>query len=191
VPGVPANAFPAKTLNLSLGGPSASCPVTLQNAINTARNVHGATVVVAAGNDAVNASGATPANCAGVITTGATDRQANRASYSNFGASLEICAPGGETSPVVANGVLSTMNAGATVPAGSIYKHYQGTSLATPHVAGVVALMQHARVQHAKPLLTPAQVLLHLKAKALPPAAQCGKGLLDARASVAAAIAAP
>ncbi|WP_052684973.1 S8 family serine peptidase [Lentzea aerocolonigenes] len=191
VPGVPANAFPARTLNLSLGGPSASCPVTLQNAINTARNVHGATVVVAAGNDAVNASGATPANCAGVITTGATDRQANRASYSNFGASVEICAPGGETSPVVANGVLSTMNAGATVPAGSIYKHYQGTSMATPHVAGVVALMQHARVQHAKPLLTPAQVLLHLKAKALPPAAQCGKGLLDARASVAAAIAAP
>jgi serine protease len=93
-------------LNLSLGGPSAA-----------------------------NASGATPANCAGVITTGATDRQANRASYSNFGATVEVCAPGGETSPVVANGVLSTLNNGATVPAASIYKHYQGTSMATPHVA--------------------------------------------------------
>ncbi|MET9632653.1 S8 family peptidase [Lentzea sp. NPDC006480] len=190
VAGVPANPNPAKTLSLSLGGPSAACPATLQNAINTARNVHGATVVVAAGNDAANAAGTTPANCAGVITVGATDRQANRASYSNFGASVEICAPGGETSPVVANGVLSTMNAGATVPAGSIYKDYQGTSMATPHVSGVVALMQHARVQHGKALLTPAQVLLHLKAKVLPAAAQCGKGLLNAQASVAAAIAA-
>jgi serine protease len=50
--------------------------------------------------------------------------------------------------------------------------------------------MQHARVQHGKALLTPAQVLLHLKAKVLPAVAQCGKGLLDARASVTAAIAA-
>ncbi|MGW6444418.1 S8 family peptidase [Lentzea sp. NPDC055074] len=190
VPGVPANPNPAKVLNLSLGGPSAACPATLQNAINTARNVHRATVVVAAGNSSANAAGATPANCAGVITTGATDRQANRASYANFGATIEICAPGGETSPLAANGVLSTLNNGPTVPAGSIYQRYQGTSMATPHVAGVVALMQHARVQNGKALLTPAQVLLHLKAKVLPAAAQCGKGLLDARQSVAAAIAA-
>lgn len=191
VAGVPANPHPAKILNLSLGGPSASCPATLQNAINIARNAHGASVVVAAGNDAANAAGTTPANCLNVITTGATDRQANRASYSNFGATVELCAPGGETSPSAANGVLSTLNNGATVPAGSIYKHYQGTSMATPHVAGTVALMQHARLQHGKALLTPAQVTSTLKAKALPAAAMCGKGLLDARASVAAAIAAP
>jgi serine protease len=190
VAGVPANPWPAKTLNLSLGGPAAACPAILQGAINTARNALGATVVVAAGNSNANASGTTPANCAGVITVGATDRQANRASYANFGATIEICAPGGETSPVVANGVLSTMNAGANVPGASIYKHYQGTSMAAPHVSGVVALMQHARVQHGKALLPPAQVLLHLKAKLLPAVTQCDKGLVDARASVAAAIAA-
>ncbi|MEV6239415.1 S8 family peptidase [Lentzea sp. NPDC051838] len=191
VAGVPANPNPAKTLSLSLGGASAVCPATLQSAINTARNTYGATVVVAAGNDAANASGTTPANCVGVITVGATDRQANRASYSNFGATVEICAPGGETSPVVANGVLSTLNNGPTVPGASIYKHYQGTSMATPHVSGVVALMQHARVLNGKAPLTPSQVLLHLKAKVLPAAAQCGKGLLNAQASVTAAIAAP
>jgi serine protease len=191
VAGVPANPHPAKTLNLSLGGPSAACPAMLQNVLNTVRNTHGATVVVAAGNDNVNAAGFTPANCGGVITTAATDRQANKASYSNFGATVEICAPGGETSPAVANGVLSTLNSGATVPAASIYKHYQGTSMASPHVAGVVALMQHARVQQGKAMFTPAQTWFYLKAKPHAVAGQCGKGMLDARASVAAAIAAP
>ncbi|NUT53963.1 MAG: S8 family serine peptidase, partial [Saccharothrix sp.] len=52
VAGVPANPNPAKTLNLSLGGAAAACPASLQNAINIARNAHGATVVVAAGNSA-------------------------------------------------------------------------------------------------------------------------------------------
>jgi serine protease len=191
VAGVPANPHPAKILNLSLGGPSAVCPATLQNALNIARNAHGATVVVAAGNDNVNAAGFTPANCGGVITTAATDRQATKASYSNFGATVEICAPGGETSPAVANGVLSTLNSGATVPVASIYKHYQGTSMATPHVAGVLALMQHSRVQNGKPLLTPAQAWFNLKATPHPVPNECGKGRLNASSSVAAAIAAP
>ncbi|MET9230723.1 S8 family peptidase [Lentzea sp. NPDC003310] len=192
VAGVPANPNPAKTLNLSLGGPSAACPAILQNALNTVRNnPYNATVIVSAGNSNANASGFTPANCGGVITTAATDRQANKASYSNFGATVEICAPGGETSPSAANGVLSTLNNGATVPAGSIYQYYQGTSMASPHVAGVVALMQHGRVQHGKALMTPAQVWMRLQAKPHPIAGQCGKGRLDARASVAAAIAAP
>lgn len=191
VAGVPANPHPAKILNLSLGGLSANCPPMLQNVLNTVRNTHGATVIVAAGNDNVNAAGFTPANCGGVITTAATDRQTNKASYSNFGATVEICAPGGETSPLAANGVLSTLNSGATVPAASIYKHYQGTSMASPHVAGVVALMQHARVQQGKAMFTPAQAWFYLKAKPHAVAGQCGKGRLDARASVAAAIAAP
>ncbi|NGY60771.1 S8 family serine peptidase [Lentzea sp. NEAU-D13] len=191
VAGVPANPHPAKILNLSLGGPSANCPPMLQNVLNTVRNTHGATVIVAAGNDNVNAAGFTPANCGGVITTAATDRQTNKTSYSNFGATVEICAPGGETSPLAANGVLSTLNSGATVPAASIYKHYQGTSMASPHVAGVVALMQHARVQQGKAMFTPAQAWFYLKAKPHAVAGQCGKGRLDARASVAAAIAAP
>src|SRR5687768_504343 len=93
VSGVPANANPAKVLSISLGG-GGSCGATTQNAINSARS-RGAAVVVAAGNENINASNATPANCAGVVTVAATGRNGGKASYSNFGATVEIAAPGG------------------------------------------------------------------------------------------------
>ncbi|MFC0106760.1 S8 family peptidase [Kibdelosporangium aridum] len=187
VAGVPANPNPARVLNLSLGG-SGACPAALQAAINGARN-RGSAVVVAAGNSNLDASTATPANCAGVITVAASDRQGNRAVYSNFGATVEITAPGGETAPAAANGVLSTLNTGATVPGAQSYAFYQGTSMAAPHVAGVVALMQNKKLAAGLPQLTPAQVLAALRARAMPGSCVggCGIGLLDARASVAAA----
>lgn len=187
VAGVPANPNPARVLNLSLGG-SGACPAALQAAINGARN-RGSAVVVSAGNSNLDASTATPANCAGVITVAASDRQGNRAVYSNFGATVEITAPGGETAPAAANGVLSTLNTGATVPGAQSYAFYQGTSMAAPHVAGVVALMQNKKLAAGLPQLTPAQVQAALRARAMPGSCVggCGIGLLDARASVAAA----
>jgi serine protease len=182
VAGVPNNPNPARVLNLSLGG-SGACPAALQSAINGAIN-RGSSVVVSAGNSNANAANATPANCAGVITVAAGDRQGNRAVYSNFGASVEITAPGGETSPTVANGVLSTLNAGTTVPGAQAYAFYQGTSMAAPHVAGVAALMLQKN-----PGLTPALLSSRLRARAMPGVCPggCGIGLIDARASVAAA----
>ncbi|WP_202818925.1 S8 family serine peptidase [Actinosynnema sp. ALI-1.44] len=187
VAGVPNNPNPARVLNMSLGG-SGACPASLQAAI-TAANNRGSAVVVSAGNSNVNASNATPANCNGVITVAASDRQGNRAVYSNFGATVEITAPGGETSPAASGGVLSTLNAGTTVPAAQSYAFYQGTSMAAPHVAGVVALMQHKKLAAGVALLTPAQVTARLRARAMPGSCVggCGIGLLDARASVAAA----
>ncbi|MCE7002742.1 S8 family peptidase [Kibdelosporangium philippinense] len=187
VAGVPNNANPARVLNLSLGG-SGACPAALQAAINGARN-RGSSVVVSAGNANANAANSTPANCAGVITVAASDRQGNRAVYSNFGATVEITAPGGETAPAAANGVLSTLNAGTTVPGAQSYAFYQGTSMAAPHVAGTVALMQHKKLAAGLPQLTPAQVQTALRARAMPGSCVggCGIGLLDARASVAAA----
>lgn len=95
VPGVVANPYPARVMNLSLGG-SGACSSTYQNAIN-AINAAGAVVVVAAGNSNANASAYTPASCAGVITVAATGKAGNRSYYSNFGASVEIAAPGGDT----------------------------------------------------------------------------------------------
>lgn len=180
VPGAPANATPAKVLNLSLGGGGA-CDITSQNAINGAR-ARGSVVVVAAGNSNADASGFSPASCVGVISVAATDRYGARAPYSNYGASVTLAAPGGNTSGSASNGILSTLNAGTSVPGSDNYQYYQGTSMAAPHVAGVAALMFSV-----KPSATPDQIAAALKssARAFPgTCSQCGSGLMDAQAAV-------
>lgn len=181
VAGVPANANPAKVLSISLGGIGA-CDNTTQSAINSARS-RGASVVVAAGNYNHNASQDTPANCSGVVTVAAVGRNGGKASYSNYGATVEIAAPGGSGG---ANSVLSTLNTGTTTPGSDAYALYNGTSMATPHVSGVVALLLSV-----KPTLTPDQVTSILQSTARPfPAScsQCGSGIVDASAAVDAAI---
>lgn len=183
VTGVPANANPAKVLNLSLGG-SGSCSITTQNAINAARSL-GATVVVAAGNENTDASNSNPANCTGVVAVAATNRNGGRAYYSNYGAVVDVAAPGGDVTSGSANGILSTLNAGQTAPGADSYAFYQGTSMATPHVAGVAALLYAV-----KPTLTPDQIesILKSTARGFPATCgQCGSGIVDAAAAVAAA----
>jgi serine protease len=179
VTGVPANANPARVINMSLGGAGA-CGSTTQNAINSARS-RGTVVVVAAGNANQNASNSNPANCAGVVTVAATNRNGARAPYSNYGTVIDVAAPGGD-----ANGyILSTLNAGTHAPGADNYASYQGTSMATPHVAGVAALML-AR----NSALTPDEIEAKLKSTArLFPGtcSQCGAGIVDAGAAVAAA----
>lgn len=139
VPGTSANANPAHVLNMSLGG-SGACGTTYQNAVTAIRNA-GAVLVVAAGNSNVNVSNARPANCAGVIAIAATGPSGNRAYYSNYGSLVALAAPGGDQSGGAQNGVLSTLNDGTTSPGNMGYAYYQGTSMAAPHVAGIVALM--------------------------------------------------
>lgn len=181
VSGVPANANPAKVLSISLGG-GGSCGTTTQNAINSARS-RGASVIVAAGNSNANASNFSPANCTGVVTVAATGRNGGKASYSNFGATVEVAAPGGSGG---ANSVLSTLNTGTQGPGSDNYALYNGTSMATPHVSGVVALMLSV-----KSTLTPDQVTQILQSTARPfPAtcSQCGSGIVNANAAVDAAI---
>ena len=183
VAGVPANATPARVLNLSLGGTGA-CGATYQSAINDIV-ARGAVVVVAAGNSNVDAANASPANCNGVIVVAATTRSGGRASYSNFGQNVALSAPG--------SSILSTLNTGSTTPGAPGYATYSGTSMATPHVAGVVSLMLSL-----KPAMTPAQVLTALRssARAFPTGtgadcttALCGAGIVDAAAALAVAVA--
>ncbi len=179
VPGVPANAYPAQVLNLSLGG-GGSCSSTTQSAINTAR-ANGATVVVAAGNSNANAANYTPASCNGVISVASVDRGGNRAYYSNYGSVVDVAAPGGETA-IQANGVLSTLNTGTTVPASDSYAFYQGTSMAAPHVAGAAALLYEA-----DPSATPDDIeaALVVSARSFPGScSQCGSGIIDADAAI-------
>ena len=184
VSGVPANANPARVINMSLGGPGA-CDTTTQNAINSARS-RNTVVVVAAGNSNADASGYSPASCSGVISVAATDRYGSRAYYSNYGSSVTIAAPGGDVRSSSSNGILSTLNAGTSSPGADNYAYYQGTSMASPHVAAVVALMLSK-----KPSLTPDQVSSMLKstARAFPGSCSgCGAGIVDAYAAVQAAI---
>jgi serine protease len=182
VSGVPANANKARVINMSLGGGGA-CGITTQNAIHGARS-RGTVVIVAAGNSNTNASTASPANCDGVVVVAATNRSGGRAYYSNYGAIVDVAAPGGDAR-VAGGGILSTLNSGATAPAGDSYAFYQGTSMATPHVAGVAALMLSRN-----PALTPDLVEARLKssARAFPSVCSgCGSGIVNASAAIDAA----
>ena len=185
VPGVPANPTPARVLNMSFGIGGA-CPVAMQNAINAVVN-RGAVIVVSAGNESIPAANFLPANCNNVITVGATDRSGDMAFYSNYGATVEIAAPGGEV-PVDAfsDGILSTLNTGILLPEADSYQFYQGTSMAAPHVTGIISLMLSVN-----PTLTPAQVLSILQSTVTPfPTGSachtqgCGAGLVNAMAAV-------
>jgi serine protease len=180
VSGVPAIAARAQVINMSLGGGGA-CDTTTQNAINGARS-RGTVVVVAAGNESQNASNSSPANCAGVITVAATNRSGGRASYSNYGTIVDVAAPGGDSGAAI----LSTLNAGTKAPGADSYAGYMGTSMATPHVAGVVALMLAKNGA-----LTPDDVEARLKSsvRAFPASCSgCGAGIVNASAAVDAAV---
>ena len=184
VSGVPANANPAEVINMSLGG-AGTCSSTYQNAINAAV-ARGTTVVVAAGNDNADAAGFTPASCNNVITVAATNKSGTRASYSNYGTKIDVAAPGGD-SPDCTTLIVSTGNAGTSGPTTENYMCMAGTSMASPHVAGVVALMQAVRTTP----LTPAQVETILKStlRAFPGSNDkpIGSGIVDANAAVNAA----
>jgi len=194
VTGVPANPNPAKVLNMSFGG-SGACPTSWQSAIDEVVAA-GAVVVVAAGNDNANlgTKPVTPAVCNNVITVAAVNRDGGRSYYSNYGTKVKIAAPGGAQSfSNDPNGVLSTLNTGTTTPVaspgGDTYRYYQGTSMATPHVVGIVSLMLSAN-----PSLTPAEVLANLQSSARPfptgtgldcTTSKCGAGIVDAAAAIA------
>lgn len=126
VDGVPDNTHPAEVISMSLGG-FGSCDSNTQQAINTAV-ANGSTVVVAAGNDAIDAAQFTPASCSNVITVGATRITGGIAFYSNFGSVVDLSGPGGGQDQDTGNGgwdglVLSTGYSGKTTPTSGQYKY--------------------------------------------------------------------
>jgi subtilisin family serine protease len=109
--------------NMSLGG---GASVALDNAVNAAvaKGVHTA---VAAGNDNANACNYSPARAASAITVGSTDNADRKSSFSNWGTCVDIHAPG-------------TSITSAWIGGNTAVRTISGTSMASPHVAGVMAL---------------------------------------------------
>lgn len=120
---VATNKWPA-VVNMSLGGgASSSIDTAVTNVVNA-----GITVVVAAGNSNRNACNFSPARASAAVTVGATTSSDSRASYSNIGSCLDIFAPGSS----ITSAWYTSTSATGTI---------SGTSMASPHVAGVVALL--------------------------------------------------
>ena len=134
VSGVPANSNPARIINVSLGG-EGPCSSRMQGAVDEI-SANGAIIVVSVGNSNRDASLYSPANCRGTLTVGALTRDGLRAGYSNFGSFVDLSAPGGDDLAEV----LSSFNAGLKAPEAATYKAFSGTSMATPHVSGTLAL---------------------------------------------------
>jgi subtilisin family serine protease len=148
---VAANHIKPAVANMSLGGPIS---VTLDSAVNNLISA-GVTVVVAAGNAAVDACQTSPANVTNAITVGATDQNDARSIFgsgqsSNFGNCLDLFAPG---SSITSVGIASD----------NATKILSGTSMASPHVAGAAALYLANN-----PSATPAQVASALINNATP-----------------------
>ena len=178
VSGVNDNPFPAKVINLSLGG-FGSCTSTIQNAIDFA-NSRGSVVVVAAGNNGVD-MGVTPfvpATCRGVISVGASNKFGSQTSYSNYGPHVDVTAPGGDSW----SSIMSLGDSGSKSPVSPSYVGMSGTSMAAPHVAGVASL-----ILSMNPGLYPAQVEDALKQTTRDifcSSGECGTGLVDAFAAL-------
>ena len=143
VNGVPDNKQPAQVINLSLGGVLA-CPSAYQKAIDFALS-KGVAVVVAAGNGDMDASKFAPANCKGVIAVGNSTKNGTRESSSNYGKTVTVSAPGTDILSLGVNSI--------TRPNGKyIYTYMTGTSMAAPHVSGILAqqLVNGANVSRQK-----------------------------------------
>ena len=142
----------ADVINLSLGGTGFS--QSEADAITAARDA-GVVIVAAAGNSGTSEM-EYPAAYDGVVSVAATSQTNALASYSNFGATVDVAAPGGDMGEDVnadgfPDGILSTVGSDRDNALTYGYRRYEGTSMAAPHVAGVAALM---KAVHAD--LTPA-----------------------------------
>lgn len=192
IDGVP-NPNPAHVINLSLGG-GGECLASEQAAIDAAVAA-GAVVVVAAGNEGADVANAAPANCNNVIVVTALEKNGARASFGNFGEEVDIAAPGVQILSTLDSGPFSARNDNA-------YVNYQGTSMAAPHVSGVVALMLASNPNLTNGSISNVPGLIEAKLKAsarsFPTGTindchtnTCGAGILDAYQAVLAVSTAP
>lgn len=166
----------ADIINLSLGGSGES--QLMQEAINYAYN-KGVTLIAAAGNSN-ESSAAYPARYPHVIGVSALDPAGLKAPYSNFGAGVDIAAPGGSEAGLILQNTINPETGE------SVFEGYQGTSMAAPHVAGVAALIKASGIEEPDAIRN----ILKQSARVITedPLNHYGAGQLDASTAVQLAI---
>jgi serine protease len=166
----------ADVINMSLGGGGESN--LMKEAIDYAHS-KGVVVVAAAGNEDENAA-SYPARYPHVIGVSALDSAGNKAPYSNYGAGVDISAPGGSQSGLI---IQETINPSTGE---TLFVGFQGTSMASPHVAGVAALIKASNVSDPEEVLEILQKSSRIVAE--DPLNHFGSGHLDAAAAVKLAV---
>lgn len=202
VPGIPTNPYPAKVLNMSFGvdiGPGKEldiCDEALQDAVSYAKQ-QGAVLAVAAGNDNLYEHFNAPAVCNGTIRVASTGPEGLRAYYSNHGPGISFAAPGGDMKYYGRQGtILSTVNPGGGFQ-NSGFDFYQGTSMASPHVAGLAGLIYAMKgsnisaeaVENIIRTTTHDFGITRDKNRSCVGTKPCGHGIIDANNAVAATLA--
>ncbi|HEY9837037.1 MAG TPA: DUF5942 domain-containing protein, partial [Vampirovibrionales bacterium] len=162
----------ADVINMSLGGPGES--QNMEEAVDYAYR-KGVFLVAAAGNSNQN-SASYPARYPHVIGVSALDSAGAKAPYSNFGAGVDISAPGGSEAGKILQETIDPETSEA------VFAGYQGTSMAAPHVAGVAALVKASGIQEPDEILS----VLKQSARVIQqdPLNHFGAGHLDAAAAV-------
>jgi len=175
--GIPTNPYPARILNMSLGGtatcsqttcPQTACPQSYQTIITELAQM-GVLVVASAGNS--GGPVATPANCSGVVAVAGLREDGTKVGYSNLGPGVTLSAPAGNcvnTSGACLYSIDTTYNLGLTTPEANSYTNQTntnlGTSFSAPLVSGIAGLMLSVNAN-----LTPAQLIARLQSSAIAP----------------------